>query len=213
MSSHRLWAFEAGALWAMDPRDSPPTRLPAPGRVSSARVSEASRDDGKALAWMMGATRDEVERRFAAGSRCFVARIEDALAGYGWVSHGAERIGELERSLRMKPGEAYIWDCATLPPYRHQGVYTALLLAMTATLRGEGGGRIWIGAALANRPSLRGFARVGFRPALTIYYLRLLQATYTWMTRAQGAPPALYADARWALVDERAHAPGSLAHG
>lgn len=210
MSSHRLWAFEAGALWAMDPRDPPPAR---PATPSLARVSEASYVDAKALAWMMGVARDEVERRFAAGSRCFVARIEGALAGYGWVSHDAERVGELERVLRMKPGEAYIWDCATLPPYRRQGVYTALLVAITTALLGAGGGRIWIGAALINRPSLSGFARAGFRPALMIYYLRLLQATYTWMTRAQGAPPALYADARWALVDELTPAPGSLAHG
>jgi GNAT superfamily N-acetyltransferase len=208
MPSHRLWTFEAGALWAMDLRDTPPARAPAVARISEAQPGDVAR-----LAWMMGVARGEVERRFAASSRCFVARVEDALAGYAWVSRGSERIGELERSLRMKPGEAYIWDCATLPPYRRQGVYTALLGVMVATLRGEGAGRVWIGASLANRPSLRGFARAGFQPTLTVYYLRLGQSAYTWTTRARGASPTLYADARWALVDERARTREEVAHG
>lgn len=207
MPSQRLWAFEAGALWALDVHDAPP----APPSVAT--ISEASGADAKSLACMMGVERGEVERRFAASNRCFIARVGGALAGYGWVSHGAERIGELERSLRMKSGEAYIWDCMTLSPYRGQGIYIALLRAITATLRDEGGGRVWIGASLTNRPSLKGFARAGFRPALTIYYLRLGRSARSWVARAPSAPPALYADARWALLDERASAHGRLAHG
>lgn len=208
MPSHRLWAFEAGALWALDTRDTP-----LPARPPAAQISEAQEADAPTLSWMMGVERDEVERRFAATNRCFVARVGSALAGYGWVSHGAERIGELERTLRMKPGEAYIWDCLTLPPYRGQGVYTALLNAITATLRSEGGGRVWIGAALSNHPSLKGFARAGFRPALTISYLRIGRSNYSWIARPASVSPALYADACWAMVDARAQTQGSLAHG
>jgi GNAT superfamily N-acetyltransferase len=210
MPSQRLWAFEAGALWALDARDAPPA---PPASTSGAAISEANVADTKTLAWMMGVERGEVEQRFTASSRCFVARVAGALAGYGWVSHGTERIGELERSLRMKPGEAYIWDCMTLPPYRGQGVYTALLRAIIATLRDEGGGRLWIGASLTNRPSLKAFARAGFRPALTIFYLRLGRSAYSWVTRALDVSPELYADARWALLDERAPARGRLANG
>lgn len=222
MPSQPLWAYERGALWAMDLDAA--TQAPArPHAVAT--FSEAAPAAAGTLAAAMGlAEPREAQRRFTRGSRCFVAWIEGAIAGYGWVSQGEEEIGELERVLRMRPGEAYIWDCATLEPFRRRGIYSALLGHIVATLRREGLQRLWIGASLGNQPSLKGFANAGFQPAITILYIRLLRVSHSWLIGAASAPPALIADARWALVesretrggqsiDDRARERGSLRHG
>jgi GNAT superfamily N-acetyltransferase len=208
MPSHRLWAFERGVLWALDLEERAPA-MPASPYASAAPVICAEARPGAdeaeaALARAMGlAEAGEIRRRFAAGSRCFVARGSDGhIAGYGWVSRGEERIGELERTLRMRPDEAYIWDCATLAPYRRRGVYTALLLAMADALGGAGVRRLWIGAARGNRPSLGGFARAGFQPVASVTFLRALGLRRFWVRAAPNAPAALVVEARRALLGE-----------
>lgn len=217
MPSHRLWAFERGVLWALDLEDMEERApaMPASPHASAAPLicQEARPGTDEAeerLARAMGlAEASEIRRRFAAGSRCFVARVGDGdIAGYGWVSRGEERIGELERTLRMRPEEAYIWDCATLPPYRRRGVYTALLLAMADALRGAGVRRVWIGAARGNRPSLGGFARAGFQPVASVTFLRALGLRRFWLRAEASAQPALVAEARRALLDEPVGAQG-----
>lgn len=199
MPSRRLWAYERGALWAMDLDAAMP--IPAPTRAS-ATFGEAAPEAATAVAAAMTLAEPcLVQQRFTAGSRCFVAQIDGAIVGYGWVSRGVERIGELERSVRMRPDEAYVWDCATLSPFRRQGLYSALLGYIAAILQREGVSRLWIGSSLWNHPSLRGFANAGFQPAITIVYARLLRVSHSWVMGAVSAPPALVADARWALMD------------
>jgi ribosomal protein S18 acetylase RimI-like enzyme len=116
---------------------------------------EARPEDAGPLAEAMGA-RDQtvVEQRFAGARRCFAAWDGSRVAAYGWASQGDEYVGELERTFRLQAGEAYIWDCATLPEYRGRRLYSALLDYMVAELRGAGAGRIWIGASLDNLPSI-----------------------------------------------------------
>lgn len=207
MPSHRLWAFERGVFWALDLEERAPlatTHAPA----ASVTCEEARPEVEATLAQAMGPSEmGEIRRRFAAGSRCYVARdVGGAIAGYGWVSRGEERIGELERSFRLPPDAVYIWDCATLPPYRQRGVYTALLEAMVSALRSEGARRIWIGASRANRPSLRGFARAGFHPVASVTFVRALGLRRLWLRAEPDAPPALVAEAREALREGAASA-------
>jgi GNAT superfamily N-acetyltransferase len=195
--SSRPWAYERGTLWALDLAAAPVVVAP---RVV-ATFGAAPPAEAAALAVEMG-SRDaaELTSRFGAGSRCFAARVEGHLAAWGWVSFGVEEIGELERSLRMRPGEAYCWDCGTLLEYRRQGLYTALLGHVATTLRGEGAVRLWIGASRLNRPSVRGFAAAGFQPAINLTYLRLGGWRHVWVGAHPRAAPWLAAEARRALV-------------
>jgi len=198
MRDLHLWAFERGTLWVheCDGKEVAPV---VPGREAVLR--EAHLSDAEALAHAMGlAGTTEVHRRFDDGRRCFVALVGGAIATYGWVSHGVESIGELERSFRMAPDEAYIWDCATLPPYRGQHLYCALLDYIATTLCRDGTRRIWIGASLDNTPSIRGFAATGFQPVLTLTYLRLLGIRRVWMAGDTAASPALVSRARECLA-------------
>ncbi len=210
MSLQRLWAYERSTFCALDLDREPPPVVALP----SASFAEARRDAVASLAVAMGLPCAEVAGRFDAGSRCFVAWVEGAIASYGWVSWGTERIGELERSMRMQPDEAYIWDCATLPPYRRRGLYSALLRYIASALRAQGIRRVWIGASLSNRPSIQGFAAAGFQPALRLTYLRVWRARGFWVRDVMDAPPGLAAAARYALIESReAAAPPSTPRG
>ncbi len=210
--SGRWWAFERGTLWVMDLAG---TSVPA--RFSpriAALFGEVQRESAGALAVAMGLPDPElILRRFAAGRRCFAAWVESQIAAYGWVSWAVECIGELEREFHMLPGEAYIWDCATLPPYRRQGLYSALLSYIAAELQREGVWRIWIGSSLANRPSIRGFARAGFHPVIQLLYVRLAPLTFLWIRRYPHTSDALVAAARQALIAPHERSWGTFALG
>src|SRR5262245_59347684 len=118
MAAQRHWAFERGALWTMNLQD--PAAAPVLPQVVAA-LGEVQQDTATALAAAMGlADPALVLRRFASGRRCFAAWVAGAIASYGWVSRGRECIGELERPIRLRDGEAYIWECATLPPHRRK---------------------------------------------------------------------------------------------
>ncbi|MGZ3602009.1 MAG: N-acetyltransferase family protein [Ktedonobacterales bacterium] len=200
MPFRRLWAYEHGTLWTMVLDGAAPAPVAAP----SVTFGEAMPEAAESLALAMGPDElPEVRRRFAGGRRCFVARVEGDIAAYGWVSQGVEQIGELERSLHMRPDEAYLWDCATLPAYRRKGLYTALLEHIAATLRSEGMRRLWIGTSLQNRPSLQGMAAAGFRPVITVRFVRILTLSHLWVSGEATAPPAHVADAQQALTGAR----------
>lgn len=192
-----LVAYERGTMWAIATTgDASITVTPQ----VAATFDEARHERAEEVASAMGLTGMEIViERLDAGRRCFVARVDGAIAAYGWASRGMERIGELERPFHMAAGEAYIWDCATLPPYRGKGLYSALLSYMVATLREDGIERIWIGASVRNLPSVRGFASAGFQPVITLSYLRLLGFRHVWIRDTPSAPPALAADVRAAL--------------
>jgi GNAT superfamily N-acetyltransferase len=147
------------------------------------------------------------------GRRCFLAWVDGGLAAYGWVSFGHEHVGELERTFQFGEHDAYIWNCVTLPEYRGRRLYTALLSYMLAKLRDEGVRRVWIGTALANRPSVKGIVNAGFRPVIGVLYARLFNLHYMWVWSAPRAPEHLVAAARQVVTTDREWALGPLVVG
>ena len=205
------WAFERGTLWVMELTGG--ETVAASPRVA-ALFGEARRESAGPLAAVMGLPDPEpIRQRFATGRRCFVARIEDQIAAYGWVSQTAECIGELEREIQIRAGEAYIWDCVTLPPYRRRRLYSALLSHITLKLGGEGVRRVWIGSSLHNRPSIRGFANAGFQPVVTLLYLRLFNVCCLRLAGHSTAPGELTTAARRALATGHERAWGGILIG
>ena len=200
MLSRHPWAYERGALWVME-FDVLATS-PVKAQVA-ATYSEVGAEAAGALVKAMGISLGAVVDRLAVGSRCFVARVAEEIAAYGWVSKVVESIGELERPFHMGKGEAYIWDCATLQEYRRQGLYTSLLYTMATTLRGEGTHRLWIGASRGNRPSLQGIASAGFKPVIKMTYVRLFNFKHVWVNGYPAASPTLVAQARQGLLGKK----------
>jgi GNAT superfamily N-acetyltransferase len=145
----------------------------------------------------------EVLQRFAAGKGCYIGNVEGVLATYGWVTFDEEWIGELHLRIRLAPGEAYIWNCATLPAYRGLRLYPALLGYMVNELRAEGLQRIWIGADADNLPSQKGMVLAGFQPIADMVLDRALGLRMTWVRGRPGVPEKFVEDARRALLGQR----------
>ena len=193
---------ERGGLWATDvaPDEAPRFSLPELG-TGEVLIGEAGSDMADELAVAMGGwDPNEVRARLACGKRCFTARVDGAIAAYGWLTPSGEWIGELDRAIRLDRDEAYIWQCATLPVHQGRGLYKGLLAAMLAALAGEGYRRVWIGCALANTPSVRAFAALGLRPVVVVDYWRLGHVSCFSLAGRWGADPASVAHARGALV-------------
>ncbi len=96
------------------------------------------------------------------------------------------------------PGDAYIWDCATLPDYRGRGIYPALLLYILDELRADGLHRAWIGADTGSVASQKGIIRAGFQPIAD--FVPVPSAEHFQVTGRPGAAEELVRDARNALL-------------
>lgn len=144
-----------------------------------------------------------VFQRLRRGRHCYIGRSEGQIVAYGWITFDEEVIGGLDLRVRLLPGEAYIWDCATLPAYRGQRLYPALLTCMQRELQDAGCRRIWIGMDADNLPSRAGVARAGFQHVVDIVQVRNTPAR---IFMARPAPDASQEDvqAAWyALFGDR----------
>ncbi len=213
MSSRKAFAYERGKFWAVELTQNGQMLNPiSPG--SPATFAEAGNESAEALGLAMGtAGALPALKRLAAGRRCFAARVDGQVASYCWVSTDAECIGEMEHEIRLPAGEAYIWDCATLPAYRGKHLYVALLTYITHRLQEEGLRRVWIGSSLDNIPSIKAFARAGFQPVMAVYYARLFSLGVLVTARSPGAPEVLVFAARNMLATERQRYWGPLLFG
>jgi len=146
-------------------------------------VVEIKPASASALVEAMGVERDRVAPRFARGCRCFAALDRGRLASYGWLSIHPEWIGELGLEVSPATGEAYVWNCVTLPQYRRQGRYRALLEGIVARSRSEGLTRLWIGSI--DDPAEKADADAGFIPVLHFTLTRV--GPVRWL-RARPAP-------------------------
>ena len=144
-----------------------------------------------------------VLQRFDNGRHCYVGRIEGKLATYGWVTFDEEDIGELGLSIRLKAGEAYIWNCATLPAYRGQRLYPALLTYIVSELHHQGLHRIWIGTDADNLPSQSGIVLAGFQPISDVVISRVLTMRRIWLRGRPGISEQLIMDTRQEVLGGR----------
>jgi GNAT superfamily N-acetyltransferase len=145
-------------------------------------------------------------QRFAAGRHCYAARIAHQLVTYGWVTFDEESIGELGLSIRLEAGDAYIWDCATLPAYRGQRLYPALLTYMLHELHAQGVQRVWIGTDRDNVASQIGIAAAGFQPVVDFLILNTTSSVRKVLLRGRtGVSMQDLEDIHYALFGNRVH--------
>lgn len=103
-----------------------------------------------------------VRQRFASAHRCYVAWVGTVPAAYGWVALAQAEVGELALHFAVPADERYLWDFATLPAWRGQGLYPRLLQSILVNERAM---RFWIIHAPENGASARGIEKASFRPA------------------------------------------------
>jgi ribosomal protein S18 acetylase RimI-like enzyme len=207
----RPWIVEYGTLWAWEAGNGLPPPCPAQVEVEFGEVGIADIDD--LLVAMNLPTTEPIQQRLQSNRRCFSLRTAGQIVSYGWVTHGVEEVGELDRQFHFYDDEAYIWDCGTVPSRRNQGCYSALLNQLIYHLHAEGVARIWIGASRQNRPSIRGFARAGFKPVIDCTYRRFYRLTLLRFQEFPAAHPPLISAAYRVLLNNHEQRLGKLAIG
>ena len=145
----------------------------------------------------------EIAKRLESGRQCYAAWVDGRVAAYGWVSFEDEDIVELNLRIKLLPGEAYIWDCATLPAFREKRLYSALLIYILRELRLQNLCRAWIGADMDNTASQKGMARAGFRHVADLVIERVLAMRQVWVTGLPDVPDSIVAEARSAFLNDR----------
>ncbi len=135
--------------------------LPALPPLAGFRV-EAAPEAG-ALAQLAGLDRQEVQRRWQEGHRAYVGYVDDAPAAYGWAATRRAGIGELKLDFALPPRCRYLWDFATLPPWRGRGLYPRLLQAIVRQEMAHAD-TFWIIRAPENGASGSGMRKAGFTP-------------------------------------------------
>lgn len=118
----------------------------------------------------------DVARRLEARRDAFVGEVEGpqghVMVTYGWMALTAEPLGNTGCAFVPPPGDAYLYDFATMPEYRGQGFYPALLRYILGRLASHGIRRVWIGTAPGNVVSERSIGRAGFSKVADTRYIQ-----------------------------------------
>jgi hypothetical protein len=74
--------------------------------------------------------------------------------------------------MRVPPGIAFLWDAFTVPAYRHQGLYKALLVQSVEECLAQGARQVWGHAQITN-PSRSVIRTTDISGETTIYATRI----------------------------------------
>lgn len=135
--------------------------------------------------------------RMSLGRKCFVLYHNNIPATRCWATLGdafvVEHIGEIDASIVLPQGEAYIWDCRTIPEFRGLGLYTQMLKELTAVLSRESA-TIWVAVTQSNMASKRGIASANFQWWDTILYLETSHKNFAlrYPIHTMGVPVFLF---------------------
>ena len=123
---------------------------------------EASRDE-HLIADITRLDPNEVQQRMDTGHQPYLASIEQAPVGYGWMATQEASIGELDLRFVLPETDRYIWDFATFPEWQGYGIYPRLLQRIL-THQLPTVERVWIIHAPENSPSGAGMTKAGLLP-------------------------------------------------
>jgi hypothetical protein len=137
--------------------DSVPTLSLFPGfRV------EASRDE-HLIAQLARLASNEVRQRMHMGHQPYLAYVEQAPVGYGWMATQGASIGELDLRFALPATDRYLWDFATLAEWQGYGIYPRLLQCIL-TQQLHAVEHVWIIHVPENSPSGVGMTKAGLLP-------------------------------------------------
>lgn len=207
-----IGAFRRGTLWMADlkalrSRTSFSSRVPATfAQVQAERMGQVL----AAVSQMDPITPGALRRRLDSGSRCYGAWLGESVVSYGWLTFGPEWVGEFERELQIPAGDAYVWDCATLPDYRRMGLFSGLLAFMVSDLLHEELEHLWIISVISAPAIARSLRAAGFQPVANLTYLRVFNLCSLLMRPASDTASEHFAAARQVFAGGNEVAYGTL---
>jgi GNAT superfamily N-acetyltransferase len=137
-------------------RGDPEPQLP---RLQGLTVQQETRAD--VMAGLQGRAESEIQERFDAGHRAYVASVSGTPAAWGWVATSSAKIGELNASFVVPGAERYLWNFVTLKTHRGLGIYPRLLDAIVLAESADAE-RFWVAYAPENHASGAGIRKAGF---------------------------------------------------
>jgi ribosomal protein S18 acetylase RimI-like enzyme len=102
-------------------------------------------------------------------SRFWLGLWENQVAHISWVSPHACTV-----KIQLEPGAVEVRNVCTLETYRARQICTYVLAAIMSDLKRDGLHTAYAHVAEGNTPSLRAFARLGFRPVGTVSESRVV---------------------------------------
>lgn len=123
---------------------------------------------------LKNADHQRILQRLSAGCRLFIASHEGRPVAYVFSSTGTCTVTEVEQTLHIMPGECYLYDAYTYPPFRGHGIYPALLVNTARVFRSCSYRHILIFTLGVNRASVQGIKKAGFSCYGTATYVEIL---------------------------------------
>lgn len=136
-------------------------RDPVVEQVALPGLTVRREEDVPLMSALQERKREDIERRFGAGHRAYVASIAGEAAAFGWVATRSAEIGEMAMVFDIPAGDRYLWNFVTLPSHRGKGIYPRLLDAIVRAESREAD-RFWIAYAPENHASASGIIKAGF---------------------------------------------------
>ena len=133
---------------------------PLPSLAPLAGLRVLPTDDAALIAELAQLDQAEVIERIQQANQAYVAYVETEPVAYGWSAAGMGALDELAFDFEIPPGNRYLWDFATLPPWRGRGIYPRLLQAVF-TAEQDAAQRFWIGHTAENNASQQGIVKAG----------------------------------------------------
>ncbi len=118
-------------------------------------------------------------RRVERGRLCFIALVEGCLAAYSWSTSEVEYpLDGYGAGIKLRPGDAYVYDVFTFPSYRRQGIGTSLYLYRLRYLQQQGMKRDVALVDVKNRISLDMHRSLSYCPVGRFHFRRFLSKRY-----------------------------------
>ena len=119
--------------------------------------------------------------RLAKGDEFFAWSRDGSACGFGWLSRRDRKVGPL--TYINKPGRVFLYNFQTLPHYRRQGLYGALLRAMAAEPAAAGSAQLLVEVNQRNPESARVLLGQGFVRVAQARFVTLLGRFHTLVRR------------------------------
>lgn len=103
---------------------------------------------------------------------------QSRIVAYCWVSFTETEVGEIDRVIKVKNKELYIYDAFTLPDYRGKNLYPYILTYICQYGKEKGYTRALIFVLRENTPSKQGIEKAGFKQFQVIKYSRIFGLSF-----------------------------------
>jgi ribosomal protein S18 acetylase RimI-like enzyme len=103
---------------------------------------------------------------------CYLAYCRDKIAHLAWIYYPDQAKKHPTPFRILRPGEAAIANCVTLPEFRGRGIYPAVVRNLLQELRKQGYRRCYMYIERENIASQRGVSKIGFTPVGKTWRLR-----------------------------------------